>query len=405
MPDTPKRDLKEYVDVGHSELENHLRTQNAQFQSTLEEADAGRKLTDFLWLNIFGFAYHYLKSRFGPRHPYQYYPTSDDTGVYKMKVENDTAQIALLSDWASDTPESDRVGAVVSFHKPDYSIHLGDIYFVGAPSEVHDNFISPKASWPRGKWGSLALAGNHEMYSNGAAFYKMLLPTMGVRDANAASDGFKPSDAPVIREQKAGFFCLENDYWRVIGLDTGYTSVERPLVEILSPPDCHLRKEQVKWLKNQLRLDNTDDRRGIIFLSHHPPFSDFRKSFPRPARQIRQLMGEFLRPVLWIWGHEHRLVGYRERKVGGLPIHGRCIGHGGMPVEIDAPRVNTDAILFYDQRRRKNIRRIGVGYNGFAWLKFEQENLSIEYRDVEDKVVMGESWRINLQSGLIDKIG
>ena len=156
MPDKPKRDLKEYVDVGHSELENHLRTQNAQLQNVLEDADARRKLTDFLWLNIFGFAYHYLRSRFGPRHPYQFYPVGEDTGVFKMKVENETAHIALLSDWASDTPESDRIGAIVAAHKPDYSIHLGDIYFVGAPSEVNENFISPKASWPLGRWGSMA---------------------------------------------------------------------------------------------------------------------------------------------------------------------------------------------------------------------------------------------------------
>lgn len=403
MPDTPKRDLKEYVDVGHSELENHLRTQNAQFQSILEEADAGRKLTDFLWLNIFGFAYHYLKSRFGPRHPYQFYPSGNDTGVYKMKVDNEATSIALLSDWASDTPESDRVGAVVASHKPDYSIHLGDIYFVGAPSEIHDNFISPKASWPRGKWGSLVLAGNHEMYSNGTAFYKMLLPTMGVREVKP-SDGSKPSDATMIHEQKAGFFCLENDYWRVIGLDTGYTSVERPFVEILSPPDCHLRKEQIRWLKNQLHLDNPDDRRGIIFLSHHPPFSAFRTSFPRPARQLRQLFGDFLRPVLWMWGHEHRLVGYKQREVGELPILGRCIGHGGMPVEINAPKIDTESILFYDQRRRKNLRRIGIGYNGFAWLKFDKETLRIEYRDVEDKVVVSERLVIDIQTGLMSKM-
>lgn len=412
MPDTPKRDLKEYVNVGHSELENHLRTQTAQFQNVLEEADASRKLTDFLWLNIFGFAYHYLKSRFGPRHPYQFYPAGEDTGVFKMKVENETTHIALLSDWASDTPESDRIGAVVASHKPDYSIHLGDVYFVGAPSEVHENFISPKASWPRGKWGSLALSGNHEMYSNGAAFFKTLLPTMGVREVSKAPDSSVNStgnlkderSTSTVREQKAGFFCLENDYWRVIGLDTGYTSVERPFIEILSPPDCHLRKEQVRWLKNQLHLENPDDRRGIVFLSHHPPFSAFRKSFPRPAKQLRQLFGAFKRPVVWIWGHEHRLVGYKKREVAGLPVYGRCIGHGGMPAEINAPKYDAESILFYDQRRRKNLRRIGIGYNGFAWLKFDKETLSIEYRDIEDKVVVSENWHIDMESGILNKM-
>ncbi len=392
MAEKTKRELNEYVDVGHSELENHLRTQNAQLQNVADDADASRKLTDFLWLNVFGFAYHYLKSRFGPRHAYQYYPVGEETGIFKMPLENETTQIALLSDWASDTPESDKIGAIAAAHKPDFSIHLGDIYFVGAPSEVHDNFISPKASWPRGKWGSLALSGNHEMYSNGDAFFKTLLPTMGVRQADSVST------------QKAGFFCLENEYWRIIGLDTGYTSVERPLIEILSPPDCHLRKEQINWLKNHLHLSNPNDRRGIIFLSHHPPFSLFRKAFPKPAQQLSQLFGDFLRPVLWMWGHEHRLVGYQETKVAKLPIHGRCIGHGGMPVEIDAPKIDTDSIVFYDQRKRKSLRRVDVGYNGFAWLKFTNEKLDIEYRDIEDKIVVTESWEVDIKTGILKKV-
>ncbi|MFN8345260.1 MAG: metallophosphoesterase [Spirosomataceae bacterium] len=391
MPEAQKRDLEEYVNVGHSELENHLRTQNAQLQQTPESADAGRRLTDFLWFNVFGFVYHYLKSRFGRRHKYQFYPSGEDNGVFKMEAATDRTQIALLSDWASDTPESDRIGAIVASLKPDYSIHLGDIYFVGAPSEVHDNFTGPKASWPRGKWGSLALSGNHEMYSNGDAFFKNLLPTMGVREGGQ------------VREQKAVFFCLENDCWRIIGLDTGYTSVERPFLEILSPPDCHLRREQVRWLRHQLRLDDSNDRRGIIFLSHHPPFSSFRKAYPKPAQQLSQLFGRYLRPVLWVWGHEHRLAGYNRREINRLPIDGRCIGHGGMPVEIDGPRVADESLLFHDRRRRTNLRRIGIGYNGFAWLTFQQETLTIEYRDMEEKVVVSEKWQIDLETGLLKK--
>lgn len=214
---------------------------------------------------------------------------------------------------------------------------------------------------------------------------------MGVREGDS------------VREQKAGFFCLENDYWRVIGLDTGYTSVERPFIEILSPPDCHLRREQVRWLRHQLHLDNPEDRRGIIFLSHHPPFSAFRKAYPKPARQLSQLFGDFLRPVLWIWGHEHRLVGYKQRKVDGLPIEGRCIGHGGMPVEIDNPRVDSELIVFHDQRKRIKLRRIGVGYNGFAWLIFQNETLAIEYRDIEDKVFVSEKWKIDKETGILKK--
>lgn len=382
MSQPSKRELKEYVAIGHTEAENHFRTQQSQAQQPSNSSDTTRTLTEFLWYNIFGFAYHYLKSRFGKRHPYQSYPQGDDSGIFQMEEKNGLTRLALLSDWASDTPESDAIGAVVASHSPDYSIHLGDIYFVGTPSEVAANFTSPKASWPRGKWGSLALSGNHEMYSNGDAFFKYLLPTMGVREGDS------------VRIQKAGFFCLENDYWRVIGLDTGYTSVERPFLEVLSPPDCHLRKEQLSWLREQVQLGNSADQRGIVFLSHHPPFSSFRKSFPEPAKQLSQLLGDAVRPVIWIWGHEHRMVVYHPKQLTNVPIYGRCIGHGGMPSEIDLPKNNKEAIAFYDQRKRTTLRRIDVGFNGFAWLTFDQQHLSIEYRDINDTLVYRELVRV-----------
>lgn len=382
MSQPPKRELKEYIAVGHTEAENHFRTQQSQAQLPSHPSDTTRTLTEFLWYNVFGFAYHYLKSRFGKRHPYQSYPQGDDNGIFRMEEKNGLTQLALLSDWASDTPESDAVGAVVASHSPDYSIHLGDIYFVGTPSEVAANFTSPKASWPRGKWGSLALSGNHEMYSNGDAFFKYLLPTMGVREGDS------------VRIQKAGFFCLENDHWRVIGLDTGYTSVGRPFLEVLSPPDCHFRKEQLSWLREQVQLGNPADQRGIVFLSHHPPFSSFRKSFPEPAKQLSQLLGDAVRPVIWIWGHEHRMVVYHPKQLANLLISGRCIGNGGMPSEIDEPKNNKEAIAFYDQRKRTTLRRIDVGFNGFVWLTFDREHLSMEYRDINDTLVYKEVIRV-----------
>ena len=390
MSQPPKRDLKEYLAVGHTEAENHFRTQQSQAKKQIPSSDSTRTLSEFLWYNVFGFAYHYLKSRFGKRHPYQSYPQGEDNGIFRMEEKNGVTHLALLSDWASDTPESDEVGAVVASHSPDYSIHLGDIYFVGTPSEVAANFTNPTASWPRGRWGSLALSGNHEMYANGAAFFKYLLPTMGVREGAS------------IRVQKAGFFCLENDYWRVIGLDTGYTSVERPFWEVLSPPDCHLREEQVEWLNNQLQLGNADDKRSLVFLSHHPPFSSFRMSFPQPAKQLSQLLGDAVRPVIWIWGHEHRMVVYHPKQLDNLMISGRCIGHGGMPAEIDLPKNNKELIGFYDQRERTTLRRIDVGYNGFALLTFDQQNLTIEYRDVEDTIVYKENFRS--ENGIVEVV-
>lgn len=374
------RSAKDYVNLGHNKVENHLKTQQSELKEELKPTDTVTyRIGQFLWTNFFGFVYHYVKSRFGRRHPYSAYPKQDDSGVYRIPP---VASFALLSDWASDTEESDKVGRLAARYEPDYSIHLGDVYFVGTQKEVAANFLIPEASWPWGRCGSLALSGNHEMYSNGRAFFETLLPKMWIEQ----------SGIRVV--QKAGFFCLENDYWRVIGLDTGYTSVRNPVMEILRPPDCRLKDAQLHWLRDQVGLGNPEDRRGLLFLSHHPPFSVFREAFPEPARQLVSLLGAAKRPAAWIWGHEHRLIVYSGQPLTGeWPVHGRCIGHGGMPVELDEP-ADISPIVFRDDRIRTRLKRKNLGYNGFAYLRLDGPEALIQYVDLDNTLVYQEVLRI-----------
>jgi len=125
---------------------------------------------------------------------------------------------------------------------PHYTIHLGDVYYVGVKDEVEENCLGqPDANhsftpclWPWGSVGSFALNGNHEMYALGEAYFEVFLPTLGLRPA----PGVKPGG------QKASFFCLENKFWRVIGLDTGYNSIGVPILEYILSPSCKLRNEE-----------------------------------------------------------------------------------------------------------------------------------------------------------------
>ena len=401
MANSQEKRVEKYLDMGHSEAQSHAKTQQKVFEKhvTEEKENVTRVISEFLKTNLFGFAYHYIKSRFGKRHPYQSYPRNGDTGIYKMqpaKPDVEEITISLLSDWASDTAESDAIGKLVANHVPDYTIHLGDVYFVGTAFEIAENFTAPYASWYYGESGSLALSGNHEMYSNGNAFFQHLLPAMYAREGE------------IRKTQQAGFFCLENDHWRIIGLDTGYTSVGRPFMEVLSPPDCHLKKEQIYWLRNIVKLGDSDDKRGLIFLSHHPYLSAFRDDYKKPGEQIEKILGESSRPVIWFWGHDHRMVIYKEAVNGKGPLaYGRCIGHGGLPVETNLPDSTEDMqrILLYDRRVRKSIKktikRYDLGYNGFVTLKLKQHELIAEYRDLEDVVIAQESWHIDTKNGQI----
>jgi len=394
MPEKPEKKVEKYLDLGHSEVENHAKTQQKLYEEHVTRtSSATRVINEFFSTNIFGFIYHYLRSRFGPRHPYQAYPSEGDSGIFTLNssvASRSEITLGLLSDWGSDTTESDTVAHLVARYAPDYSIHLGDIYFVGTPQEVAENFTAPHASWYYGASGSLALCGNHEMYSNGDAYYQQLLPAMYVN-----VNGVKKS-------QRAAFFCLENEHWRIIGLDTGYTSVGRPFMEVLSPPDCHFRDEQLAWLRDVVKLGDPTDTRGLIFLSHHPYISAFREDYFKPGEQLCELLGEAVRPVVWFWGHDHRLVGYQMgQNKSELQAYGRCIGHGGMPVETKMPVQDEDIskMSFYDRRIRTQIKRHDLGYNGFVLLQIDGDKLTATYRDLEDTKVLEETWRVNLNDG------
>ena len=77
--------------------------------------------------------------------------------------------------------------------------------------------------------------------------------------------------------------------------------------------------------------------------------SRFDHCYPKPAQQLAEFIS---RPVLWLWGHEHRLAIYEEAKMeGGVTAFGRCIGHGGKPV--DLPRktpLHDFEVEFVDER-------------------------------------------------------
>jgi len=395
MKEPSEERTKKFLELGHSEAENHAKTQQELYEKHVKDTSSVTNvISEFFKTNLLGFAWHYLKSRFGPRHPYQAYPRNGDTGVYRLQSSipsREEISIALLSDWASDTAESDAVAHLVSRYSPDYTIHMGDVYFVGAPKEIEENFTAPYASWYYGASGSLALSGNHEMYSNGNAFFQHLLPAMYVQEGE------------VRKTQQAGFFCLENEHWRVIGIDTGYTSVTRPFLEIVSPPDCHLKKEQVEWLKNVVKLGDPNDKRGLIILSHHPYISAFREEYTRPGSQLRELMGDFERPIVWFWGHDHRLVIYNKDVNGKGPVaFGRCLGHGGLPVEIKLPNSTSDLdkIHLYDRRVRLELGKHQLGYNGFVKLSLKGNKATAHYIDLEDTCVFEEEW--TTENGQLD---
>ncbi|MEP7170506.1 MAG: metallophosphoesterase, partial [Bacteroidota bacterium] len=275
------REQKELLDLSRNPFRSQWKSfkdslSNKPPQYTMHGLKEESKLT-WIWKNL---------GHLGNTHyAYQKYNNPViNKGIFKMPVgQGEEISIALLSDWASDTFESRNIALMAG--EPDYSIHLGDTYYVGNSQEIANNFNSAfGGSWPYGKLGSFAMLGNHEMYSSGKSYFTQLLPYMGTYSGD-------------IKQQEASFFCLENDHWRIIGLDTGYDSL-RGFFGVKPKIDLKLHDWQMDWLRDVVKPGS--DKRGIILLSHHQFFSGFENESEQlnPASQIAPLIGND-RTILW----------------------------------------------------------------------------------------------------------
>ena len=139
----------------------------------------------------------------------------------------------------------------------------------------------------------------------------------------------------------------------------------------------------IRWLT--LVVAPERDRRGLIIMSHHQYYSSFQEQYRRPAQQL--WAAGITRPVLWFWGHEHRLAGYDLYGTDNLKSYGRCVGHGGMPVDRGTPKPNPPA-SFYDNRLARN----GFGVNGHVNLSFAGPNLETVYVDLNGNQLLREQW-------------
>jgi hypothetical protein len=347
----------------------------------------------------------------GNRHyPYQSYAQpAVNNGIFRMEAgaapdagAAGPTTVALLADWASSTPESTLIGGLAAGQ--DYSIHLGDTYYIGNSKEISDNFNDTVGGpWPYGTKGSFAMLGNHEMYSGGKPFFTELLPYMGIMGGGKEA-----------QRQEASFFCLENDHWRIIALDTGYDAL-KGLLGLTPNTGLKIQPQEMDWLTNIVRPGK--DNRGIILLSHHQCYSAFEPyEFQAILPQLGSLLGQ--RDVLWFWGHEHRLSFYGYNSMGpGLGCFSRCIGHGGMPVELGTFKTKgknaTDPanrnLVMYDGRLRATIdSTIALGHNGYAVLELDGPELVVKHFDdsfvdaggARSPIVL-EKWSIDLASGVL----
>ncbi len=125
--------------------------------------------------------------------------------------------------------------------------------------------------------------------------------------------------------QPASYFCLRNDDWQLIAIDTGLHDAK---------PDgttpTYLEDSELQWLTD--KVQNCGNRKNVL-LSHHQLFSAFEDICGQAVNTKLNAQVSHLLPQIkiWLWGHEHNQVLYKNY----MGILARCIGHGAFPIGTD----------------------------------------------------------------------
>ncbi len=318
---------------------------------------------NFLTKRLLPWLSHYLSVALTPRHKFATYPAGQ-TGIFPLPSK---AVVALAGDWGTGTTNAYDVADQIRKLKPEVTIHLGDVYYSGTAPEYTSYFLN--GAWPPGSQRTLALNANHEMYDGGNGYFGTALPEL---------------------KQATSYFCLENEHWRILGLDSGYYARSVPLLELLMSGMIRFHSDILSWLKNVV-FPNPDDRRPVILLTHHQLFSAWDTEYPHLGADLAPYLD---RALLWIWGHEHRFAAYGKFAPGNTPpVRGRCIGHGGMPIELGHKIKRTDrSLVVVDERKAGVVDGVEIGYCGFASLAFDGPNLEISYADEKGFLLLREKW-------------
>ena len=276
--------------AGDTQAEQNWRAQLGPF-STCDPryAEAAEKYVEYFKLK-------------GDKVPYKVWSNLNDFVITDALPAK--ARVAIVGDWGTGQQDAKALLAAIARKKPDLVIHLGDVYYSGTQFEMDHYFMSIwKSALDLTKTRTFSLSGNHDMYSGGQAYYAMI-QQLG---------------------QPASYFCLRNDDWQFVALDTGLHDDDA-----FGQSPTYLEDTEVQWLTDKV---HTAGARRTVLLSHHQLFTAFDSIGgpgcvnPRLSAQVGSLLPNI---TVWYWGHEHNQVIYEPYQ----GVLARCLGHGAYPVGI-----------------------------------------------------------------------
>lgn len=285
----------------------------------------------------------------------------------------DNAKIIMVGDWGTgnfgntDSPSIKMVASIKS-QSPDYTIHLGDVYYAGTTKEEVDHLVE---IWPRGANGAFGLNSNHEMYSGAHAYFTEAL-------------------GKLFLEQKGhSYFALENIHWIIVGLDSAY--FDKSLLCRAGSIVGDLQLQQLEFLKAQVAKG-----KKLIVLTHHNGLIDMKDGSQQKNNPLwEQVMSAFPQgkgPDYWYWGHLHNGTAYQQNGDNNN-VHCRCLGHGGIPggysAVLQKAKDNTSVVWFEDNKANDADNKFRI-MNGFVTVVLNDEKITETYYDENGKV----SWTL-----------
>jgi TIR domain len=289
------------------------------------------------------------------------------SAIYPLQGSDDI-RIALAGDWGTYNPPAVLIAGHIKAANPDYSIHLGGVYYAGDPKDEIRNLVD---LWPAGRFGTLAMNSCHEMYCGGVGYFE------AIKKQKFANQGFS-------------YFALHNTDWLIIGLDTAYWANNQSFLyedgyisEYSSRPKGTAQRDWVVDL-----LSNPQHaRKRLIILTHHDGFDvNVGKAKEKHLFQvITDLIGNS-RDCLWYWGHVHAGIAYKPiQRAENMFLRARCVGHGGVPsppfsLKLSAYGTRRYSIDWAEQEKAiTGDRRRAL--NGYMMLTLSGKRITEEFYD------------------------
>lgn len=278
---------------------------------------------------------------------------------------DDHVSIAIAGDFGTgnfgsgDSP-STKITQLIPGLKPDYTIHLGDVYYAGLNGEESNKLLS---LWPQGSKGSLTLNSNHEMYPGGDPYFNEVLGSSTFRKL----------------QSQYSYFALENDYWIIVGLDSAYFS---STLGLYMNGTLGKENEQTEFLRQLAKRG-----KKLIVLTHHNgiPIGGFNPKSDMPLQLYNDVMDAFSgapAPAYWYFGHEHVAAAYMP--IPGTETLCRCLGHGalpwGMASSLQIAQGQGKVAWFEHCNAGDPDDKLRV-YNGFVFLELSGPNLTETFYD------------------------